>query len=127
MHAKGKYALALARAGFRVFPVSVDDPAKTASKIKRPAIPGWQKRATTNPEKIEYWWRHTDWNIGVATGPGGNVVVLDYDMKPGQDGKKSLWAHETFYNLPLSYRVKLLAAACMFICACPPASSSKIA
>ena len=108
MHPLGRYALALAARGLRVFPISVDSPDKSKEEIKKPPewMTSWQKKATANQRQIERWWRQADWNIGVATGPGGNIVVLDYDMKPGQEGAKSLWIHETIYNLPHSYRVR---------------------
>jgi hypothetical protein len=103
---KGKKALELARAGFRVFPVKVDDPKLSPEKIKEPAIAQWQKRATTDPDQIKRWWKQTNWNIGIATGPGGDRIVSDYDMKPGQKGRESLALHEYVDGLPQSFRVQ---------------------
>jgi hypothetical protein len=41
--------------------------------------------ATTNPEVIERWWdRMPDANIGIATGKGSNLVVLDVDGPEGE-------------------------------------------
>jgi hypothetical protein len=78
------HALALARRGFRVFPL------KENSKL--PAIKDWPTKATTVEAQIRKWWADHEFNIGVATGQG--LVVLDYDMKPGQHGAKALATHE---------------------------------
>lgn len=45
---------------------------------------GWEQRATTNPDVIQRCWSHNAYNIGLATGPAG-LVVLDLDVaKPGE-------------------------------------------
>jgi hypothetical protein len=63
-------ALAHAERGWRIFPLRPND--------KRPAIAGWQQRATTDPERIERCWGSgTAYNIGLATGSGLIVVDLD--------------------------------------------------
>lgn len=44
----------------------------------------WEQRATTDPAKIRAAWSHDAYNIGLATGPSG-LVVLDLDvLKPGE-------------------------------------------
>ncbi len=88
-------ALDYAARGWHVFPLRPDD--------KRPAFPdhdaghctgadprcrqahiGWEPRATTDPERIERAWTRAPFNIGIATGPSG-LVVVDLDTpKPGQ-------------------------------------------
>lgn len=45
---------------------------------------GWEHRATTDPSVIDRCWGHDAYNIGLATGPAG-LVVLDLDVaKPGE-------------------------------------------
>ncbi len=68
-------ALDHARRGWRVFPLRPGD--------KRPAVKEWEARATTDPERITRAWQAGPFNIGIATGPSG-LVVLDLDQpKPG--------------------------------------------
>ena len=69
-------ALAHAARGWRVFPLRRGD--------KRPAVKDWEPRATTDPARIERAWTAGPFNIGIATGPSG-LVVLDLDRpKPGE-------------------------------------------
>lgn len=69
----------LARRGLRVFPC-ID---------KRPALTGWQSKATKEPNEIDALWRsHPDSNIGIATGAASGVWVLDVDPRHG--GMESL-------------------------------------
>jgi hypothetical protein len=91
------YALALAGRGFRVFPLEPNG--------KKPWIKDWPKLATTNEKQIRAWWPlGDDHNIGLATGQG--VVVLDYDMKPGQNGQRALDTHDML-GLPMDgFQVK---------------------
>lgn len=59
---------------------------------KLPALKGWQDAATTDAEKLAAWFDGTrDYNIGVATGPSG-LIVLDTDQKEGRDGDANLRA-----------------------------------
>lgn len=80
-------ALALAARGWSVFPLRPGD--------KRPALHGeehcphtgacvdghrgWEPRATTDPDRIKACWAAGAFNIGIATGPSG-LVVVDLDM-----------------------------------------------
>ena len=65
-------ALAAASLGWHVFPCVVHG--------KRPALRGsWQELATTSPAVIRGWWRRAPYNIGIACGPSG-LVVVDLDM-----------------------------------------------
>lgn len=88
-------ALAYAARGWHVFPLRPGD--------KRPAFPdhdaarcnardprckdghqGWEPRATIDPARIERAWTARPFNIGIACGPSG-LVVIDLDRpKPGQ-------------------------------------------
>jgi hypothetical protein len=71
-----KYALHLAGKGWHVFPVAPD------SKV--PAVKEWEQRATTDPDRIRRCWSTAPYNIGIACGPSG-LVVIDLDKpKPGQ-------------------------------------------
>ncbi|MGH3905640.1 MAG: bifunctional DNA primase/polymerase [Pseudonocardiaceae bacterium] len=65
------WALHLAAMGWPVFPLHPG--------TKRPAIRDWEHRATTNPDRIHRCWHGAaGFNIGVATGPSG-LVVIDLD------------------------------------------------
>jgi hypothetical protein len=67
-------ALDAAARGWHVFPLRPGD--------KRPAVTDWETRATTDPERIARCWAHASYNIGLATGPSG-LVVVDLDMPKG--------------------------------------------
>ncbi|MFF3242206.1 bifunctional DNA primase/polymerase [Streptomyces sp. NPDC002870] len=80
-------ALDAARRGWPVHPLRVNG--------KRPALHGenactgrgdcaaghvkWEQRATTDPARIEHCWATGAFNVGIATGPAG-LVVIDLDM-----------------------------------------------
>jgi hypothetical protein len=68
-------ALAAADLGWHVFPC--------APGSKRPALKdNWQDLATTDPDRIRAWWARQDYNIGIACGPSG-LVVIDLDLGSG--------------------------------------------
>lgn len=87
-----EWALYYASMGLAVFPLRPKD--------KRPATVNGCKAATTNKEQIADWWdKHPDSNIGIATGrlSGGLVVIdLDIDENKGVNGYDSLkaWQRE---------------------------------
>jgi hypothetical protein len=59
-------ALALARDGYRVFPI--------VPNAKVPAITGWQIAATRSEDQIKQWWsENPDYNIGTPT--DGKIVI----------------------------------------------------
>ncbi|TCC53477.1 bifunctional DNA primase/polymerase [Kribbella capetownensis] len=61
--------------GFAVFPL--------APGRKVPAVDNWEAAATTNHLAIARTWRRAPYNVGVATGPSGLVVVdLDQPKHP---------------------------------------------
>lgn len=64
-------ALRLARAGWRVIPLDG----------KRPFLPGWMEKATTNPDVIRGWWSERDYNVGAVI--PHNHVVIDIDPQNG--------------------------------------------
>jgi len=79
-----KQAVRYANHGLKVHPL------KPGEKV--PLLPRWQKRATDNKEKVEGWFKQfgrdgQEPNIGIATGHGSGVVVLDVD---GEKGEQSL-------------------------------------
>lgn len=80
-------ALAHAAAGRPVFPCGAD---------KKALVKEWQHVATTDPEKIRYWWRTHPGAVGIGmpTGPKSGVLVLDVDSEAGHgvDGDESLSA-----------------------------------
>lgn len=63
-------ALAAAERGWPVFPLTPGD--------KRPAVKAWEDRATTDLGRIARCWQAGPYNIGLATGPAG-LVVIDLD------------------------------------------------
>lgn len=75
-------ALRYGRRGWRVFPV-------TDKKV--PMIKGWPQKATTDVATITQWWtQYPKANVGIATGPGSGIWVLDIDVKNGVDGIDSI-------------------------------------
>lgn len=92
-------ALAAAEHGWPVFPLRAG--------TKRPALhgydrcphrgacsdghQGWEQRATTDPDRIRAAWSVGPFNIGLATGPAG-LLVIDLDVpKPGDDPAPAPW------------------------------------
>ncbi|QRP47223.1 bifunctional DNA primase/polymerase [Amycolatopsis sp. FDAARGOS 1241] len=73
-----EWALYLAAMRWPVFPL--------VPGRKQPAVREWETRATTDPARIRRCWTADRWNVAVATGPAG-LVVIDLDQpKPGQPG-----------------------------------------
>ncbi|MEV0576038.1 bifunctional DNA primase/polymerase [Streptomyces sp. NPDC050392] len=80
-------ALDAAERGWHVFPLRPGDkrPAlhgETACPHTGPCTTGhlkWEQRATTDPDRIRAAWSTGAWNVGIATGPSG-LVVVDLDM-----------------------------------------------
>ncbi|MFF4442042.1 bifunctional DNA primase/polymerase [Streptomyces sp. NPDC001621] len=72
-----------------------------------------EQRATTDPELIQAAWARTAYNVGIATGPAG-LLVIDLDVcKPGEeegapDGATSLQAlcERAGETLPSTYQVR---------------------
>lgn len=76
-------ALDAADRGFRVIPLW--------PRSKRPAVSkAWQHHATTDTERIQAIWARLPYNVGIACGPSG-LLVLDLDRSRGQDPPPS-WA-----------------------------------
>lgn len=64
-------ALAAAGRGWPVFPL--------APYGKRPAVAGWPAVATRDPVRLERWWVRAPYNVGIACGPAG-LLVVDLDQ-----------------------------------------------
>lgn len=59
--------------GWRVIPIP-------AGRKFPEGITRWQDKATTDHDTIDAWWNeHPDHGIGIATGPGSGIWVLDID------------------------------------------------
>ncbi|MCX4235411.1 bifunctional DNA primase/polymerase [Streptomyces ortus] len=48
----------------------------------------WEQRATTDPDRIRAAWSQAPFNVGIATGPAG-LVVIDLDKPKSQDNGNS--------------------------------------
>lgn len=72
-------ALACAGRGWHVFPLRPSD------KQPLPRFTDWEAHATTDPARIRaFWSRGPAYNVAIACGPSG-LVVVDLDMpKPGE-------------------------------------------
>jgi hypothetical protein len=51
---------------------------------------GWERRATTDPDRIRAAWAASDHNIGLATGPSG-LVVIDLDTATPSETPPEPW------------------------------------
>ncbi|MHA6797496.1 bifunctional DNA primase/polymerase (plasmid) [Pseudonocardia bannensis] len=71
----GQAALAAAEAGHYVFPLH--------PRTKFPAVEKWEQSATRDPEQIRQWWSARPYNLALACGPGG-LVVVDLDDAHGE-------------------------------------------
>lgn len=78
-------ALAAADRGWRVFPLRPDD--------KRPAVRDWQERATSDHTRIRACWAAAPYNVGIACGPSG-LVVLDLDVPKNRGSARAGWTGE---------------------------------
>jgi len=76
-------ALAMARRGFKVFPLRAWG--------KRPAINAFQHAATCDENTIRAWWNvEPRYNVGILT---TGLVVVDIDVKNGKDGINAYITH----------------------------------
>lgn len=59
---------------------------------KHPPVPEWQRAATTDPAIITSWWSqlYRGCGVGIATGPGSGVFVLDVDIAGDKTGDETL-------------------------------------
>ncbi|NUK60246.1 bifunctional DNA primase/polymerase [Streptomyces lunaelactis] len=128
-------ALAAAARGWYVIPL--------APRRKFPALHGeeactgrgdcasghrkWEQRATTDPLRIERCWAAGAFNVGIATGPSG-LVVVDLDMPKPKDPKGTPDGVTTFKALcertgqadPTTYRVRTASGGQHLYFTAPP-------
>ncbi|MGW5773423.1 bifunctional DNA primase/polymerase, partial [Streptomyces longwoodensis] len=114
-------ALKAAERGWHVFPLRPG--------TKRPALHGeatcartgpctdghlkWEQRATTDPGRIRAAWSRAPFNVGIATGPSG-LVVIDLDVPKDKGSSDAPCGATTFAALceragravPTTYRVR---------------------
>jgi hypothetical protein len=98
-------ALSAAARGWHVFPLRPDNRPHDPEHPKKPAFPDhaadrctgrdrrcraagghveWERRATTDPDRIRRAWSGVPYGVGIACGPSG-LLVVDLDTpKPGQ-------------------------------------------
>ncbi|ASR34030.1 DNA primase [Prauserella marina] len=103
-------ALYLATMGWAVFPLA-------PGTKRQPAVKNWEERATTDRTRVRRCWSVNRWNIGVATGPSGLVVVdldLPKDGDTGPAGADALaaLADERGGPLPPTYTVTTPSGGC---------------
>ncbi|MCZ4125785.1 bifunctional DNA primase/polymerase [Streptomyces sp. H39-S7] len=73
----------------------------------------WEQRATTDPDRIRQAWSMGAFNVGIATGPSG-LVVVDLDMPKPKDPKGTPSGVTTFkalceragHPVPTTYRTR---------------------
>ncbi|MER5403626.1 bifunctional DNA primase/polymerase [Streptomyces sp. NPDC002769] len=114
-------ALAAAERGWHVFPL------RPGAKI--PALHGertctgtgpcesghrkWEQQATTDPDRIRAAWSQAPFNVGIATGPSG-LLVIDLDTLKPQDPKGTPDGATSFqalceragHDVPTTYRAR---------------------
>ncbi|CAM5657785.1 hypothetical protein SHIRM173S_08958 [Streptomyces hirsutus] len=114
-------ALDAAARGWHVFPLRPG--------TKRPALHGakactgsgpctaghrkWEQRATTDPDRIRAAWSRAPFNVGIATGPSG-LVVVDLDTPEHKGSSDAPCGAATFgalceragHPVPTTYRVR---------------------
>ncbi|GAA2614421.1 hypothetical protein GCM10010425_03680 [Streptomyces spororaveus] len=87
-------ALAMAARGWPVFPLrpgSKTPALHRQDRCPRTGVCGgghvkWEQRATTDQAAIVRCWSHKPYNIGLATGPAG-LIVVDLDMPKANTGQ----------------------------------------
>ncbi|MDX2558510.1 bifunctional DNA primase/polymerase [Streptomyces sp. TX20-6-3] len=115
------HAVAAAERGWHVFPLRPRDkrpaghPERTCPRTGRCAdghrTP--EQRATTDPDLLAAAWTHAPYNVGIATGPSG-LLVVDLDTLKENDEKGTPDGVTTFealceragQSVPLTHRVR---------------------
>ncbi len=88
------HALAFARRGWKVIPIHSCDGTFIG---KEPLTDNGFKDASSNEVPINYWWSlYPTANIGIKTGAGSGLIVVDIDKK--NDGPASMQLLQEFYG-----------------------------
>jgi hypothetical protein len=110
-------ALGYAAQGWRVIalhnPITIADTGQVACSCfrraecrtpgKHPRFDKWREVATTDPNKIRFWWEHFPLaNVGIATGGAAGLVAIDVDGAAGRASLAKL--AETHGPLPATLR-----------------------
>ncbi len=96
-------ALYYAQLGWRTVPI--------LAGTKRPPMTAWQEAATTDPAVIRQWYATwPDAGVGIATGPGSGVFVLDVDVSDGKAGDETLFDLEATHG-PLPETVRAITGS----------------
>ncbi|MEV6883254.1 bifunctional DNA primase/polymerase [Streptomyces sp. NPDC051135] len=128
-------ALEAAARGWHVFPLRPG--------TKRPAFHGeqrcpgtgpcagghlkWEQRATTDPDRIRATWSTVPFNVGIATGPSG-LVVVDLDVPKDKSSGDAPCGATTFralceragHAVPATYRVRTASGGQHLYFTAPP-------
>jgi Bifunctional DNA primase/polymerase, N-terminal len=124
--------LKLASAGVPVFPARLDWNAEAKKWDKQPAITGWKKAATTDPDIIRRWWRDLPRKLGLPAyrlvpgiwcgHPALDLVVVDADRHGGPDGVSALNAlvAEPGNELPAGPRTLTAGSGVHYVFRQPP-------
>lgn len=128
-------ALSAAERGWAVFPLRPGS--------KRPALHGaascprtgpcaaghrkWEQRATTDPERIRATWSSGSFNVGIATGPSG-LLVVDLDVPKDNSNADAPSGAATFkalceragHAVPTTHRVRTASGGTHLYFTAPP-------
>jgi hypothetical protein len=128
-------ALAAAERGWHVFPLrpGTKRPAlhgETACPGTGPCAGGhrkWEDRATTDPDRIRAAWSRAPFNIGIATGPSG-LLVVDLDVPKDKSSADTPCGATTFgalceragHSVPDTYRTRTASGGTHLYLTAPP-------
>ncbi|MFF2923102.1 bifunctional DNA primase/polymerase [Streptomyces celluloflavus] len=126
-------ALDAAEHGWHVFPLRPGDKRPALHCESRCPLAGqcaaghlkWEQRATTDPDRIRSAWSAGPYNIGIATGPSG-LVVVDLDVpktkKDAPDGATTFKAlcERADQPVPITYTVRTTSGGRHLYFTAPP-------
>ncbi|MET9568833.1 bifunctional DNA primase/polymerase [Streptomyces virginiae] len=114
-------ALSLAARGWPVFPLRPGTKTPALHSQERCPRTGnctadhmkWEQRATTDPAVITRCWTHKPYNIGLATGPAG-LIVVDLDTPKANSSQDTPGGADNFLALceragqavPITFRIR---------------------
>ncbi|MEU5534479.1 bifunctional DNA primase/polymerase [Streptomyces sp. NPDC020362] len=116
-----KAALTATERGWHVFPLRPGSKPPALHGEKTCTLTGicasghvkWEQRATTDPDRIRAAWSRAPFNVGIATGPSG-LIVIDLDVPKGKDSSDAPSGAAIFaalceragHTVPTTYRVR---------------------